>query len=76
VATVVFYTIVIVVIVTGGLSAVFPERTVAIRRRLGFSENWLSGGWCYATATRARVTGAMLVFLGSIALILHAISGQ
>ena len=69
-ATTVFYGIFIIVIIVGGFAAVFPERTVALRQRFGFSTSLLSGGWFYATPERARVTGAVVAVIGCIIVLL------
>ena len=59
-----FYLVVIVLILTGGFAAIFPARTVAIRQRLGMATSLPSGGWCYATPKRARITGALVAMIG------------
>ena len=65
--TIVFYAFFVIVIILGAFAAMFPARTVEIRRQLKFPDSALSGGWIYATPKRARITGALLVVIGGIA---------
>jgi hypothetical protein len=53
--------------VLGGFAAIFPERTVELRRYLRFSDNILSEVWFYTTPKRARITGTLSVLIGGIA---------
>ena len=65
--TIAFYAVFIVAIMFGVFATIFPERVVAIRHRLQFSNSVLSGGWFYATPKRVRIMGSLLVALGGIA---------
>jgi hypothetical protein len=56
-----------VALVLGFTSAVWPDRVMALRRKLGFSEGWWLGGIFYSTQRLTRFTGLGLIGVGLIA---------
>jgi hypothetical protein len=72
VATTVFYTFFVAIALVGTFVAMFPARTLEIRRRLGMPDGWWSGGWFYATRNRARITGIVVALIGCAALVIRA----
>ena len=51
----------------GFTSAVWPERVMALRRKLGLSEGWWLGGIFYSTKWLTRFTGFGLIGVGLVA---------
>jgi|JRYI01.1.fsa_nt_gb hypothetical protein len=49
------------VFASGLWCVIAPDGVVAFRRRRGWPESILSGGYFYANKLRTRITGAMLV---------------
>ncbi len=65
-----FYTFLVVVLATGLWCVFAPESAIGFRRRMGWPEDFWSGGYFYATPFRARVTGALVVIVALFALLL------
>ncbi|MGB5102322.1 MAG: hypothetical protein WBO04_03250 [Steroidobacteraceae bacterium] len=59
-----------VVLALGLWALLNPDGIIAFRRRLGWPENFWSGGYFYATAGRARISGAIMVIVSLAALFL------
>jgi hypothetical protein len=68
--TIVLAGILILLLVSGTLAALWPEKVVAFRNRMSWSDSLLSGGYFYATARRARVTGLTVVALAVVMFLL------
>ncbi|HMN46808.1 MAG TPA: hypothetical protein PKE27_19680 [Povalibacter sp.] len=49
------------VLASGLWCVVNPEGVVRFRARMGWSNGYLSGGFAYAAARRARFTGSLLI---------------
>lgn len=49
-----------------------PASVIRFRRRMGWSESLLSGGYFYATEGRTRVMGALLVIVSLSGLLIAA----
>lgn len=58
-------TFVLAVWLSALLCLLAPERVVAFRKARGWSESIISGGWCYATPSRTRVMGVVLLLITS-----------
>ena len=69
VETALFYVVFGVILLLGAAAAAWPAKVVAFHQRLGFGTGLWSGGYFYATAARARVTGGLVALVALVALI-------
>ena len=60
----------LVVLVLGLWSVFGPDSLIAFRRRMGWPNDFWSGGYFYATAQRARIVGALTVVASLVGLLL------
>ena len=62
----------LIVLAQGLWALCAPASVIRFRRRMGWSESLLSGGFFYATEGRARVIGALLVLVSLSGLLIVA----
>ena len=64
------YVFLILVLGTGIWCVISPESVVRFRRRRGWPENMVSGGYFYATKQRTRIMGSLVTLVSAFSLYL------